>query len=736
MIGTPPYGPADIKSAYALPGGSAGSGLTVAVVDAFDLPTAEADLAFYRNFYSLPACTTANGCFRKVNQYGVHGSYPPPNVGWGQEIALDIDMVSAACPNCNILLVEANSSSFADLGASVNMAASLGAVAVSNSYGGPEWAGETAYDTAYYNHPGVAIVASTGDCGWDCAQNGPSFVQSVQYPAASPYVVAVGGTRLVSDGSARGWTESAWGAGLNNGAGSGCSAYEPKPSWQHDPDCANRTQADVSAVADPATGVWVYDTYGRSGWNGFGGTSASSPIVASVFALAGGPVPGPYPASYLYGASAGLNDVIGGNNDVHWGTCPVGSYLCSGIVGYDGPTGLGTPNGTSAFQSTPPASATYHALTPTRLLDTRSNSGLSGPSASHVARTFQVSGYGGVPSSAIAVTGNLTVTGQTSPGFLFIGPNPSDNPTSSTLNFPLGDDRANGVTVALGTGGTLSITYAAPTLGPTAQMIFDVTGYFTPDTSGATYVPLPPTRLLDTRSNSGLTGPSASHVARTFQVTGYGGVPSSAIAVTGNLTVTGQTSSGFLYIGPVAMNNPTSSTLNFPVGDDRANGVTVALGTGGTLSITYAAATLGPTAHVIFDVTGYFTPDTSGATYVPLPPTRLLDTRYNSGLGGASSSHVARTFQVSGYASVPSTAAAVTGNLTVTQQTSSGFLYVGPVAMNNPTSSTLNFPLGDDRANGVTVALGAGGTLSITYAASTLGPTAQVIFDVTGYFVP
>jgi hypothetical protein len=185
----------------------------------------------------------------------------------------------------------------------------------------------------------------------------------------------------------------------------------------------------------------------------------------------------------------------------------------------------------------------------------------------------------------------------------------------------------------------------------------------------------------------------------------------------------------------VAQNNPTSSTLNFPVGDDRANAVTVALSTGGALSVTYAASTLGPTAQVIFDVTGYFVPNMSGATYIPLNPARLLDTRNGTGLAGPSSSHVARTFQVTG-SGVPAGVYAVTGNLTVTQQTSAGFLFIGPVAMNNPTSSTLNFPLGDDRANAVTVALGTGGTLRVTYAASTLGPTAQVIFDVTGYFVP
>jgi hypothetical protein len=206
--------------------------------------------------------------------------------------------------------------------------------------------------------------------------------------------------------------------------------------------------------------------------------------------------------------------------------------------------------------------------------------------------------------------------------------------------------------------------------------------------------------------------------------------------VTGNVTVTGQTSGGFLSIGPVAQNNPTSSTLNFPVGDDRANAVTVALGTGGTLSVTYAASTLGPTAQVIFDVTGYFTPDATGATYHALTPARILDSRDHTGGLGTFSSHVAQTFTVTGHGGVPAGATAVTGNLTVTQQTSGGFLYIGPVAQNNPTSSTLNFPVGDDRANAVTVALGAGGTLSVTYAAATQGPTAQVIFDVTGYFTP
>jgi hypothetical protein len=383
-----------------------------------------------------------------------------------------------------------------------------------------------------------------------------------------------------------------------------------------------------------------------------------------------------------------------------------------------------------AIAPAPTTGATYHAITPTRALDTRNGTGgLSGPFTNHAARTFTVAG---VPAGATAVTGNLTVTGQTSSGYLFIGPVATNNPTSSTLNFPVGDDRANAVTVQLGGGGTLSITFVAPSNGPSVHAIFDVTGYFTPDTTGATYHAITPTRALDTRNGTGgLSGPFTNHAARTFTLAG---VPSGATAVTGNLTVNGQTSSGYLYIGPVATNNPTSSTLNFPQGDDRANAVTVQLGVGGTLSITFVAPSNGPSAHAIFDVTGYFTADMSGATYVPLSPTRDLDTRSGAGgLSGPFTNHAARTFTLAG---VPTTATAVTGNLTVTGQTSSGYLFIGPVATDNPGSSTLNFPLGDDRANAVAVQLGTGGTLSITFVAPSNGPSTHAIFDVTGYFVP
>ena len=374
--------------------------------------------------------------------------------------------------------------------------------------------------------------------------------------------------------------------------------------------------------------------------------------------------------------------------------------------------------------------ATYHAMTPTRVLDTRNGTGgLSGPFTNHAARTFTVTG---VPAGATAVTGNLTVTGQTSGGYLFIGPAATNNPGSSTLNFPVGDDRANAVTVQLSAGGTLSITFVGPNNSQSAQAIFDVTGYFTPDMTGATYHAVTPARVLDTRNGTGgLSGPFTNHAARTFTVTG---VPAGATAVTGNLTVTGQTSGGYLFIGPAATNNPGSSTLNFPLGDDRANAVTVQIGAGGTLSITFVGPNNSQSGQAIFDVTGYFTPDMTGANYHAVTPARALDSRNGTGgLSGPFTNHAARTFTVTG---VPAGATAVTGNLTVTGQTSGGYLFIGPVATNDPGSSTLNFPLGDDRANAVTVQISAGGTLSITFVGPNNSQSAQAIFDVTGYFTP
>jgi subtilase family serine protease len=327
------YTPADLQTAYSLSGLNAGNGTTVAIVDAFDNPNVESDLAVYRNTFGLAPCTTANGCFRKSDQRGGK-NYPAGDTGWGAEIALDVDMVSAICPSCNILLVEADNNSFTNLAAAVNYAATVsGVTAISNSYGGNEFFGETSYESPY-NHPNIAVTVSAGDSGY-----------GAEFPAASRYVVAVGGTHLVLNANGTRKSETVW-----SGAGSGCSRYITKPSWQTDPGCARRTVGDIAAVADPATGVAVYDSYGSSGglnWYVYGGTSVASPIIASVFALAG-QVSGSAAAT-LYQHSSAFYDVTSGSNG-NCGHKPQTRYLCTGVSGYDGPTGLGTPIGVTGFR--------------------------------------------------------------------------------------------------------------------------------------------------------------------------------------------------------------------------------------------------------------------------------------------------------------------------------------------------------------------------------------------------
>jgi N-acetylneuraminic acid mutarotase len=349
------YSPTDLLSAYSLPAGG-GAGDTIAIVDAYDDPSAELDLGVYRQQFGLPACTTENGCFSKVDERG-GADYPPVDVSWAGEISLDLDMVSAIAPDAHIVLVEADSPTDGDLGIAENMAVSLGAQYVSNSWGSYNDPADTlAEDQAYFDHPGTAIVFSSGDNGY-----------GVSYPAASPYVTSVGGTTLTPDsGSPRGWDESVWNSAASTswGApGSGCSTVEPKPSWQTDAGCAGRSVADVSAVADPQTGVAVYDSLSDTGgWNVFGGTSVAAPIITGIYALAGRPTAGTYPASYPYATPGALHDVTTGNDascaaDVGcgFGTTPdcTPSYECQAGPGYDGPSGLGTPNGVAAFTPGP-----------------------------------------------------------------------------------------------------------------------------------------------------------------------------------------------------------------------------------------------------------------------------------------------------------------------------------------------------------------------------------------------
>jgi subtilase family serine protease len=337
------YTASDLRAAYSIPYDSTTpTGPLIAIVDAYGYPTAESDLATYRTKMGLPACRSGSGCFTKIDQTG-GASYPTYNLGWAQETALDLDMVSAICPTCRILLVEADSNSFADLAAAETTAAAYNAIAISNSYGGGE-TGSTTYASAYVNPTGV-VTASTGDSGY-----------GVSFPASAPTVTAVGGTSLKrANSGARGWSETAW-----SGAGSGCSAVYARRSFQNpavadavpSTTCSKRAVADVSAVADPNTGVQVFGPTRSSGsqWLVFGGTSVAAPLVAGVYGV--GAIDGVTPdvanpyGAYSFGHvdAAQLNDVTSGSN----GSCG-STALCAAKAGWDGPSGLGTPHGDPAF---------------------------------------------------------------------------------------------------------------------------------------------------------------------------------------------------------------------------------------------------------------------------------------------------------------------------------------------------------------------------------------------------
>ena len=314
--------PADIVSAYNLPSSTSGSGQTVAIVDAFDNPNAESDLAVYRANFGLPACSSSNGCFAKLNENGKPGPYPRPDAGWAVEESLDVDMVSAVCPNCHIILMEGKTSSSKSLGSAVDEAVKMGVTIVSNSYIG--YGKQNDKSAPYYDHPGVIMTAAGGDEGYGIGE-----------PAGFPAVVSVGGTNLSQGGGSRGWTETTW-----SGTGSGCERKQAKPSWQTDNGCKGRTMNDVAAVA---ADMALYDTYPSGGWFTVDCTSIATPVIAGVYALAGN-ANTLNAAQSLYAKGASLFDITSGAN----GSCSP-SYLCTAGPGYDGPTGNGTPNGVSAF---------------------------------------------------------------------------------------------------------------------------------------------------------------------------------------------------------------------------------------------------------------------------------------------------------------------------------------------------------------------------------------------------
>ncbi len=323
------YSPSQLRAAYRA---SSNGSARLAIVDAYGDPGIKADLDTYSRTFGLPVLPTCSspgqsGCFEKTDQNGGQ-KFPVSNSGWAVETALDVEAAHGMCPGCRIELVEASTASTANLLTAVDRAVLSGAQIVSMSWGGDETSREVAWD-AHFQHPGVSFLASAGDSGY-----------GVSWPAASPSVIAVGGTHLVATAAGR-VSETAW-----SGSGSGCSRYEAKPTWQHDAACARRSIADVSADADPSTGAAVYSALSPngSGWFVVGGTSLSAPLVAAMDGLAGAGAQSTV-TSRLYGSlgTTRLFDITTGSN----GSCP--NYLCRAAAGYDGPTGVGALSGLGAL---------------------------------------------------------------------------------------------------------------------------------------------------------------------------------------------------------------------------------------------------------------------------------------------------------------------------------------------------------------------------------------------------
>jgi outer membrane protein assembly factor BamB len=374
---------------------------------------------------------------------------------------------------------------------------------------------------------------------------------------------------------------------------------------------------------------------------------------------------------------------------------------------------------------------TYYYVTPIRLLDTRSHNGAVGKLRAGVPVTIQIATRGGIPAGATAITGNVTVVNQTSAGSVYVGPDPIARPSTATVTFSKSEIAPVGITMGLSATGTLSATYAA---SGTTDLVIDVTGYFMPDGAGATYHPLTPARLLDSRNGNGFAGKLKVNAPRTFTVIGRGGVPSNAVAVTGNVTVTGASNGWAVYLGPDPLVKPAASTINFARGETRANNVTVALSTGGSLSATFLSSK-GSTTNLVFDVTGYYTADLTGLKFVPVTPTAVLNTGTGLGLSGKLSANTPRTLPVLGHAGVPNEAVGIAGLVTAVNQTNGWAIFVGPIPVANPPTSSLNFVKGETMTNGLTVALSSGGSLGLTYIGSK-GNSTNVILTVTGYFVP
>jgi hypothetical protein len=505
------------------------------------------------------------------------------------------------------------------------------------------------------------------------------------------------------------------------------------------------TTLTVSGLPNPYVGgtastltVQARDPYGNTdtGYRGTVHFTSSDPLAI-------------LPADYTFTAA---------DSGVHTFSVTLRSYGTQSITATD--TVTASIKGSQSYISVKWWASSYTAVNPRRVLDTRptaangipTNMGLTGKFVAGTVRTFTVAGaryVGGgtalaVPTSAVAVTGNLTIVGESASGVIALGPTMTATGSVTTLNFVKGDIRANNVTIGLAANGTLQAVYRSSTAGATTELIFDVTGYFIPGTAGATYHSLAPGRVLDTRPTAGVVthiGPLTklpNKVVKTFPIAGVKAlgwdsalVPTDAVAVTGNLTITNATSVGYVSLGPTMTTKPTTSSANVAKGANVANGVTVALSSG-NLQVIWMGTT-GSSADVIFDVTGYFTAGSGGLRFYAVNPVRLIDSSVSVGLSGSFTSNTARLFTVADTDDVPADAAGIAGNLTLLAPTTNGWALISPEIVASPKTSTVNANTGINVANGFDVALGAGGHVSLVWSGK-IGSTANLSLDITGYW--
>jgi hypothetical protein len=699
----------DLQLAYGLPSATQGSGQTVAVVAAYDDPDAATDLAAYRSAEGLPAC--GSGCFTKVNQKGQTAVADLPAPGVAVATSQSLDAVSAVCPNCKILLVEASSTAMSDLGTAVNEAVTLGAKFVDFGYGEPEAqvnTGELADDAAYFNHPGVVITAPSGDQGY-----------GVDYPAASPDVIAVGGTVLTPDsGVARGWDEAMW-----PDSGSGCSAYEPQPAWQASAGlgtvCSARVLNDVSAVA---SNVAYYDTPDETGWADGSGTEISAAVVAAAFALAGTPASDAYPAQYLYSNAQGLYDMTTGYQGVTTnGTCPV-TVECTVGTGYDGPTGLGTPDGVSAMLA-----SYYVPITPTRFMDTRiGTGGTTGPVGSDKAIPLAIEGKNGVPSANVtAVAINLTAIGGSDSGYINAYPGGTSLPGTSNIDYAAGQAIANFAIVPLGANGGIQLYNSG---AGTVQLLADVAGYFTSDPSATgvtSYTPVNPVRVLDTRNGNGAPeAPLAAKTTLAVQIGGVDGIPSSVSSVAISVGTVDETDGGFLEYWADGSSEPSPwSNIQFGTGAIQEFAI-VPVGADGKIDIRSDQLGSANSTDVFGDVVGYFAAGTTGEGYRAVALTRELNTKPSD---TPIASYGTMSVPTTGWVTAPDVTPVVD---LVAIPADSGHLTVYPAGTGEPNTSNVNY-FADTNTEDLDLASTGDGDFDVYNGTAS---ATNIAVDLQGYF--